>query len=419
VWRDVRRLIVGLTGCALAAIPLSAGRPPRSQAQPLPATPSITRIAPNNGAGAGGTVVTITGRGFGRGARVRFGSAAASAVSVRSSTAITATGPAGAGTVDITVAGPRSTSPRTPYDRFAYDPPPSGSWLGLNGNSANYLGPVGQFVADHIVYDRDEYGAGELPSRNDPLHRAISHHMIPDVVIEYAGYTGEGFGRLDPSFPTGGEAIVRYVRGFIRTARAILHEYPRRRILFEPINEPYGYARPAQYAAVIAQLLPAARRAGVPLDAIYVAAYGKGWVPAMYAAAPALRTLIQGWYFHPYGPPAGEAGEYAAGIQSLPYVQAEMTSGQSNIIVSEIGWCAEDVNHGSACTEPRVSSARDAARLLTEGLSNALPMRRAGWLRALLIFSRNDGGWAMELPKAILTEPGRALIRFARAHPNG
>jgi hypothetical protein len=34
----------------------------------------------------------------------------------------------------------------------------------------------------------------------------------------------------------------------------------------------------------------------------------------------------------------------------------------------------------------------------------------------MLIYSRNDGGWAMELPKAVLTESGRALIGFARAH---
>lgn len=418
--RGVRHLALGLTGWAFAVVPMSGAahrRSPSPPASPPPSIARIARIAPNNGPVSGGSVVRIAGAGFAPGAIVRFGSAAASRVSVRSPTSIAAVSPAGVGTVDITVAAKQSVSPRTPYDRFAYDPPPRGPWLGLNGNSANYLGPVGQFVPDNVVYDRDEYTAGQLPSDRDSLHRAIARRMVPDVVIEYAGYTGRGFGRLDPRFPRG-EAVAQYVRGFLRTATAILHKYPGRRISFEPINEPYGYATPAQYAAVIAQLLPAAQRAGIPPDSVYVAAYGKGWVPAMYAAAPSLRTLIGGWYFHPYGPPSGVANEYSSGIQSLPHVQAEMTSGQSNIIVSEMGWCAMDVNGGEACAEPRTASAQQAARSLIEGLDNALPMRRAGWLRALLVFSRNDGGWAMELPRSVLTEQGKALIRFARAHPD-
>jgi hypothetical protein len=400
------------------AVPMSAAGPLFSRAQPMLRSPSVTRIVPNNGPIRGGTVVAISGVRFPAGAIVRFGSAVASRVRVRSSTSITAVSPAGAGTVDITVAGEKRASSQVPYGRFAYDPPPSGPWLGLNDNSASYLGPVGQFAAHHVVYDRDEYTAGQLPTRHDSLHRAVTHHMIPDVVIEYAGYTGRGFGRLDPRFPQG-EAIARYVDGFVRTATAILRAYPGRRILFEPINEPYGYATPAQYAAVIAELLPAAERAGIPLDRVYVAAYGKGWVPAMYAAQPALRTLIQGWYFHPYGPPFGAADGYSAGIQSLPHVQDEMNSGQSNIIVSEIGWCAMDVNHGEACAQPRTSSAGQAAQRLMEGLDNALPMRRAGWLRALLVYSRTDGGWAMQTSPGVLTEQGRTLIRFAQSHPDG
>lgn len=414
--QGVRHPALGLIGWALAGIPAIAGGPLASPAGPVPAPPSIVSIAPNNGAIRGGTTVRIEGRGFPPHATVRFGSADARAVSVRSSTSIEAVSPRGSATVDVTVAGPRGASATTPVDRFAYDPPPSGNWLGLNDNSANYLGPVDRFVADRIVYDREEYAAGRLPSRGDSLHRAIAHHMIPDVVIEYAGYTGEGFGRIDPNFPSG-EAIARYVSGFVRTAKAIRRAYPGRRILFEPINEPWGHATAAQYAAVIARLLPAARSAAIPLDSIYVGAYGKGWVPAMYAAAPGLRTLVEGWYFHPYGPSVGAANGYSGGIQSLPHVQAEMTSGQNNIIVSEIGWCAGNVNHGAACGQPRTSSDRQAAHLLIESLDNALPLRRAGWLRALLVYSRSDGGWAMELPHAVLTESGRALVGFGRAHP--
>lgn len=425
VRRGIGALTLSLIGWALIGGPAIAVGPTLSRAGPAvhvgprsASAPSILAIVPNNGSVGGGTTVRISGKGFLRDTTVKFGETSAKALSVRSSTSLEAVSPPGSSAVEVTVTGPQGSSASTPQDRFAYDPQPKGNWLGLNDNSASYLGPVGQFVADRVVYDREEYLAGRLPSPHDSLHRAIAHHMIPDVVIEYAGYTGRGFGRLDPNFPTGA-AITRYVSGFLRTARAIRHAYPGREIMFEPINEPWGYATPARYAAVVSELLPAARGAGIPLDSIYVGAYGKGWVPAMYAAAPALRTLVGGWYFHPYGSPTGTQGGYSSGIQSLPYVQAEMTSGQNNIVVSEIGWCAEEVNQGAACSQSRTRSARQAARLLTESLDNALPMRHAGWLKALLVYSRSDGGWAMELPHAVLTESGRALVRFGRAHPTG
>lgn len=393
----LRHLTIALAGWALAAV--------------VPGTPHVARIWPNNGPFHGGTPVTISGEGFTSRSQVSFGATPARSVKLLSPDSILAVSPPGHGSVGITVSNPAGASAPIPTATFAYDPPPRGPWLGLNGNSLSYLGPIGQFAAHGVVYDRDEYTAGELPTHHDRLHIAVAHRMVPVVVIEYAGYTGEGFGRMDSAFPQG-EAVGRYVRGFIRTATAILRLYPGRRILFEPINEPYGYATAAEYAAVIAQLLPAAQQAGIPLDSIYVAARDKGWVPAMYQAQPQLQTLIGGWYFHPYGPPFG-----AEGIGSLPRVQAEMTSGQSNIVISEIGWCALDVKAGAACGSPWVAHASDAARLLAQGLGNALAMRRAGWLRALLVYSRNDGGWAMELPKSVLTKSGRALLRFARAHP--
>ena len=64
----------------------------------------------------------------------------------------------------------------------------------------------------------------------------------------------------------------------------------------------------------------------------------------MYHAQPRLQTEIQGWYFHPYGPPSGSELEHSLGIQSVAEVQQLMTSGQNNIIVSEVGYCAPDVS---------------------------------------------------------------------------
>lgn len=296
-------------------------------------------------------------------------------------------------------------------------PPPDGPWLGLNGNSSPGAGPIGRFVRDHVVFDRQELRAGTLPRRDGRLARAIAHGMIVDLVIEYAGYTGTNWGRPDPRFPRGAAGIGSYVSGFLRTALTTLRMFPGRRILFEAINEPYGYASAAEYAAVVARLLPAAAHRGLPLEDIYIAAYGHHWVREMYSAQPSLRTLIGGWYFHPYGPASGTAEEDSAGIDSVPVVRREMTSGQSNIIISEIGWCALTVDHGEECTGPNAPSGAAAAKRLATALANALPMRRAGWLRALLVYSRTDGGWAMQLPNGRLTEQGKALVRFAREHP--
>jgi hypothetical protein len=384
---------------------------------PVP-VPVVAGVSPNNVPAAGGGAVSISGSGFAEGSSVYFGSVRARAVHVLSPMSIVAVSPAGAGAADVRVEAESGISASTPYDRVAYDPSPSGPWLGLNGNSVTYLGPVKLFARRRVLFDRIELTAGQLQGSRAPLRRSIGAGMIPDVAIEYGGYTGDRWGTPDPRFPHG-RGIARYVDGFLQTALSIRRAYPHARVLFEPINEPYGYATAAQYAAVIAALLPAAARAGLPLPQIYVAAWGKDWVPSMYEAQPSLRTLIEGWYFHPYGPPSGAANGDSAGIQSVPAVQAQMTSGQSNIIISEIGWCALDVRQGEGCSTPYVDTGRQAAADLSQALQNALPMRSAGWLRALLVFSRNYGGWAMQLPGGGLTEEGKTLLRFAAEHAEG
>ncbi len=397
------------------------------------AAPMVTSISPNNGPAAGGTSVTIKGTGFIAGSTVKFASTAASSVTINSETSITAVSPAGSGLANIAVTNSKGTSASTPADQFAYDPAPSGPWLGLNGNSASaYLGSIGDFTAHNIVYDRGggsessgngiEWSAGELPKAGDDLEKSINAGMIPIVTIEYAGYGSHKFGEADPNFPTGTK-ITTYVEGFVKSAKAIREAYPGKQILFEPINEPWGYTEPgyngAEYANVIAKLLPEAQAAGIPLGNVYVAAYGRHWVSKMYEAQSKLKTEIEGWYFHPYGPPNGTAEENGQGIQSVPNVQAEMTSGQNNIIVSEIGYWTHDVNGGESKGGPSsvwAENSTQAAQWLTETLDNALPYRQAGWLKALLVYSRNDGGWAMELSPSALTKQGEALDNFANAY---
>jgi len=69
-----------------------------------------------------------------------------------------------------------------------------------------------------------------------------------------------------------------------------------------------------------------------------------------------------------------------------------MTSGQNNIIISEVGFCALDVNAGKNCGGPTSHTAPQRPERLTEVLDNAVPYHEAGWLRALIVYSRTMAG---------------------------
>jgi hypothetical protein len=90
--------------------------------------PTVTAVSPSSGPAAGGTAVTITGTNFEStgtpptcvATAVNFGTAAATNVTVVSPTQITATSPAGSGTVDVTVVTPGGTSATSSADQFTY-----------------------------------------------------------------------------------------------------------------------------------------------------------------------------------------------------------------------------------------------------------------------------------------------------------
>ena len=97
-----------------------------------------------------------------------------------SANTITATSPAGAGTVDVTRDERRRRLRRCCHaDQFAYDPAPHGPWLGLDGNSdGSWTGSIGDFTFHNIVYDRgggpgDRLAGGRAPGRRRRTdHRA-------------------------------------------------------------------------------------------------------------------------------------------------------------------------------------------------------------------------------------------------------
>ena len=83
-------------------------------------TVAVTGISPSTGTPLGGTSVTISGSDFTGATSVSFGSSPASSFTVNSDSSITASSPAGSGTVDVTVTGPDGTSATSAADQFTF-----------------------------------------------------------------------------------------------------------------------------------------------------------------------------------------------------------------------------------------------------------------------------------------------------------
>lgn len=96
------------------------------------AMPSVTGLNPSAGPLAGGNQVTITGTGLTTVSSVSFGSTPASSFTVNSDTSISATAPAGAGTVDVRVTNAAGQSPITAGDQYTYTPPPAVATISPN-----------------------------------------------------------------------------------------------------------------------------------------------------------------------------------------------------------------------------------------------------------------------------------------------
>lgn len=82
-------------------------------------TPEVIGLSPNTGIEEGGTVASIFGNHFVAGATVTFGETAATNVTFVDDHELTATAPAGTGTVDVTVTNPDEQTSTLP-DAFTY-----------------------------------------------------------------------------------------------------------------------------------------------------------------------------------------------------------------------------------------------------------------------------------------------------------
>ena len=347
--------------------------------------------------------------------------------------------------VAVAVSNDPSSAPTgTPPLPATAAPGPRAAWLGLDYNSGAGTGRLRDFAARGIVYDREgsiELAAGDTPANDAELGPGLTAlyaaGMVPDIVINPSGGPIGCQGNPNPSkrcLPIQIADIAAYVRGFVTTVTSVLRAHRGARALFEPMNEPWDWASPpgtrsgraaaAEFAAILARLLPAAKAAGIPLGDLYVPATGTlsdgtSWIPDLYGAQPCLKPgasscgPIAGWNLHPYGLPNSST----EGIASVPVVRAGMLTGKDNVIVSEIGFCATDVGGGRRCNENKsdiVGSSSQTAAWLSQTLREAAAMHRAGWLKALLLWERaGGGGWAMQNPNGSLTAQGRVLDLFA------
>ncbi|HUZ29735.1 MAG TPA: IPT/TIG domain-containing protein, partial [Solirubrobacteraceae bacterium] len=85
-----------------------------------PGVPTVSGVSPNSGPAKGGTSVTVKGTNLSGATAVHFGPNAAASFNVDSGTQITATSPAGSGTVDVTVTTGKGTSAVSGADQFTY-----------------------------------------------------------------------------------------------------------------------------------------------------------------------------------------------------------------------------------------------------------------------------------------------------------
>ena len=85
-----------------------------------PPAPAVTSISPATGPAAGGTSVAITGTDFTGASAVSFGATPAASFTVNSATSITATSPAGTGTVNVRVTTGSGTSATGAGNSFTY-----------------------------------------------------------------------------------------------------------------------------------------------------------------------------------------------------------------------------------------------------------------------------------------------------------
>jgi hypothetical protein len=156
--------------------------------------PTVTSVSPASGTTAGGDSVTITGSGFTGATDAAFGTASAAAMTVDSDSQVTATSPAGTGTVDITVTTPAGTSATGPADQFTYNPPPTPAVTSVSPASGTTAG------GDSVTIT----GSGFTGATDAAFGTASAAAMTVDSDSQVTATSPAGTGTVDITVTTPG-----------------------------------------------------------------------------------------------------------------------------------------------------------------------------------------------------------------------
>ncbi len=164
-----------------------------SPAETFSYVPVVTGLNPSSGPASGGTTVTINGVGFTANSTVSFGPTPAESTTVDpSGTSITATSPAGTGTVQVTVTNSAGTSSLSPQnDTFHYSPvvlgvsPSNGS---ANGGTQVTITGSGFTGATGVFFGNAK--ASKFTVVSDTKIAAISPSGTGTVAVSVANASG-------------------------------------------------------------------------------------------------------------------------------------------------------------------------------------------------------------------------------------
>jgi hypothetical protein len=178
----------GISGSGKTAL---VGEPAHGFAVIYRAAPEVTKVVPNHGPLAGGTTVELVGTNFRGATSVDFGATEATGVTVNSDESITATVPAGTGTVDVTVNDAEGVGRVGVGDKFTYGPLVSGVSPneGATAGGTEVVITGGQFSGVTAVH----FGANEAVftvESEETIHAVVPKGVAGTVDVTVT--TGEG-----------------------------------------------------------------------------------------------------------------------------------------------------------------------------------------------------------------------------------
>jgi hypothetical protein len=189
--RQYRRIFPGRTAAAPATASPGVSLIPAAPAA-NPGAPIVTSLSPDTVSAGGGATVVISGSGFSQASAVYFGPNESSQFSVLSPTTITATAPANAGSVGVSVTTPLGASEDTQDSQLTYLPTgqlavtASGQNLELGGVPVKFTGVNAYELATDWGTNHG-CGGMETPAQIASLFSSLA----PNSIVRFWAFQGD------------------------------------------------------------------------------------------------------------------------------------------------------------------------------------------------------------------------------------